>query len=120
MNESALHISTLLGEKYYTVHHKSGLVIYVCPKDVSTTVATLAVNYGGANLRFRLADEEKFTEIPAGVAHFLEHKMFDMPDGSNALSELAARGANPNAYTSAGLTAYFFDCTSDFYENLTI
>ena len=58
MNESELHISSLLGEKYYKSPHRSGLAIYVCPKDVSTTVATLAVQYGGADLRFRLAGEE--------------------------------------------------------------
>ena len=44
--------------------------------------------------------------------------MFDMPDGSNALSELAANGAEPNAYTAANITAYYFDCTNSFYENL--
>lgn len=120
MNESALRISTLLGEKYYTVHHKSGLVIYVCPKDVSTTVATLAVNYGGANLRFRLADEEKFTEIPAGVAHFLEHKMFEMEDGVDAFDYFAQTGADANAFTSSLTTCYLFSCTECFDESLEI
>lgn len=57
-------------------------------------------------------------DTPAGVAHFLEHKMFDMPDGGNALSVLSANGAQPNAFTSSGMTAYFFDCTSGFEENL--
>jgi len=78
--------------------------------------AYFATNYGGVDRRFRLGS--RFIDTPAGVAHFLEHKMFDMPDGQNALSELAAGGADPNAYTSASLTAYFFDCTTDFYNNL--
>ena len=57
-------------------------------------------------------------DTPAGVAHFLEHKMFDMPDGDNALSVLSANGAQPNAFTSSGMTAYYFDCTAGFEENL--
>lgn len=120
MNESALHISTLLGEKYYTLHHKSGLTIFVAPKDVSTAVATLAVNYGGANLRFRFADEEEFAEIPAGTAHFLEHKMFEMEDGVDAFDYFAQTGADANAFTSSLSTCYLFSCTECFDESLEI
>ena len=106
-----------IGEVLYRDTLPNGLSLSVMPKPgYSRCHAYFATNYGGADRRFRLGGE--FVDTPAGVAHFLEHKMFDMPDGSNALSEMAARGANPNAYTSAGLTAYFFDCTSDFYENL--
>ena len=52
------------------------------------------------------------------MLNYLEHRMFDMPDGDNALATLAANGAQPNAFTSSGMTAYFFDCTSGFEENL--
>jgi predicted Zn-dependent peptidase len=78
--------------------------------------ALFATNYGGADRRFLLAGEWKDT--PAGVAHFLEHKMFDMPDGGNALNVLSANGASPNAFTSQGMTAYHFESTSGFEENL--
>jgi len=108
-----------VGETLYRDILPNGLHLSVMVKPgYSRCHAYFATNYGGADRRFSLGG--KFIDTPAGVAHFLEHKMFDMPDGYNALSELAARGANPNAYTSAGLTAYFFDCTSDFYDNLEI
>ena len=120
MNESALHISNLLGEKYYTVHHKSGLDIHICPKDVSTTMAAMAVNYGGGDLQFRLDGEEEFTSIPAGVAHFLEHKMFEMENGSDAFDYFAQTGADANAFTSTLTTCYLFTCTEYFEESLEI
>lgn len=120
MNESALHISTLLGEKYYKIHHPSGLAIYVYPKDVSTSVATLAVSYGGGDLRFRLAGEGEYTEISGGVAHFLEHKMFEMEDGADAFDYFAETGADANAFTSSLTTCYLFSCTESFDESLKI
>ncbi len=108
-----------VGEVLYRDTLPNGLRLSVMVKPgYSRCHAYFATNYGGVDRRFRLGG--RFIDTPAGVAHFLEHKMFDMPEGYNALSELAARGANPNAYTAAGLTAYFFDCTSDFYENLDI
>ena len=120
MNESALHISNLLDEKYYTVHHKSGLDIHICPKDVSTTMAALVVNYGGGDLHFRLEGEESLTSIPAGVAHFLEHKMFEMENGSDAFDYFAQTGADANAFTSTLTTCYLFTCTEYFDKSLEI
>ena len=106
-----------VGETLYRDTLPNGLRLSVIVKPgYSRCHAYFATNYGGADRRFRLGGE--YIDTPAGVAHFLEHKMFDMPDGSNAMYTLSARGASPNAYTSAALTAYFFDCTSDFYENL--
>ncbi len=55
-------------------------------------------------------------DTPAGIAHYLEHKMFDTKDG-NALQELAKNGAEPNAFTSNAMTAYYFDSTEHFEEN---
>ena len=106
-----------VGEVIYRDTLPNGLRLSVMPKPgYSRCHAYFATDYGGADRRFRLGG--KFIDTPAGVAHFLEHKMFDMPDGSNALSELAANGAEPNAYTAANITAYYFDCTNSFYENL--
>ena len=106
-----------VGETLYRDTLPNGLRLSVMVKPgYSRCHAYFATNYGGVDRRFRLGG--RFIDTPAGVAHFLEHKMFDMPDGRNALSELAATGADPNAYTSACLTAYFIDCTSDFYHNL--
>ena len=68
-------------------------------------------------MKFHLDGQWKDT--PAGVALFLEHKMFDTQDG-NALQDLAANGASPNAFTSSAITGYFFESTEKFYDNLKI
>ena len=77
--------------------------------------AFFATRYGGMDLRFQLGG--RWLDTPAGIAHYLEHKMFDTEDG-NALQTLAQRGAEPNAFTSNAITAYHFDCTEHFYDNL--
>lgn len=94
----------------------NGLKINIVPKpQFSKSFAMFATTYGGADRRFKLAGE--WIDTPAGVAHYLEHKMFDMPNG-NALNVLSSRGASPNAFTSSGITAYHFESTSRFDENL--
>ncbi len=106
-----------IGECLYRDTLPNGLRLNIIPKPgYSRCHAYFAANYGGADRRFRLG--EKYIDTPAGVAHFLEHKMFDMPDGSNALTTLSENGANPNAYTTGCVTAYYFESTSDFYKNL--
>lgn len=109
---------TAIGETIYSETLPNGLKINIVPKPGYTKAyALFATNYGGADRRFKLAGQ--WLDTPAGIAHFLEHKMFDMPEG-NALSSLSANGASPNAFTSSGITAYHFDCTEKFYENLEI
>lgn len=106
-----------IGENLYTAQLRNGLTINVVTKPgFQLSYAVFATNYGGAHRRFFLNGQ--WHDTPAGVAHFLEHKMFDMPDGDNALSVLSANGAQPNAFTSSGMTAYYFDCTAGFEENL--
>lgn len=108
-----------IGESIFLDTLPNGLKISIIPKPGYTRCyAFFATNYGGADRRFRLGGE--FVDTPAGVAHFLEHKMFDMPNGENTLAVLEANGANPNAYTSSGITAYYFESTTNFYENLNI
>ena len=106
-----------IGETLYEDVLPNGLRIAVIPKPgFSRKFAMFATDYGSADRRFHLKGE--FIDTPAGVAHFLEHKMFDMPDGDNALARISANGAQPNAFTSPGMTAYYFECTSGFEENL--
>ena len=105
-----------IGEQVLSQTLPNGLQVYVIPKPgYSKAYAFFATNYGGVDRRFRLGG--KWIDTPEGVAHFLEHKMFDMP-GGNALMELSANGASPNAFTSGDITAYHFQCTEKFYENL--
>ena len=106
-----------IGETLWRDTLPNGLKLSVVPKPGYTrAVAAFTTRYGGADRRFRWGGD--FIDTPAGVAHFLEHKMFDMPDGDNALATLAANGAQPNAYTSSGVTSYHFESTENFYDNL--
>ena len=105
-----------LGERITSATLENGLTIYVMPKlGFAKKYAFFATSYGGADRRFSL--DGKWQDTPAGIAHFLEHKLFDTEDG-NALTDLAANGASPNAFTSAEMTAYYFECTEGFYDNL--
>ena len=106
-----------IGEQLYTATLPNGLQLRVVPKkDFATCYAAFATNYGGAHRRF--AVDGQVIDTPAGVAHYLEHKMFDLPNGDNALNILSANGADPNAFTSSGMTCYYFQCTEGFEENL--
>ncbi|MCL2366139.1 MAG: insulinase family protein [Oscillospiraceae bacterium] len=107
-----------LNEQIYTTKLPNGLSAFVVPKpDFQKRYAFFATDYGGADRRFKLGG--KWIDTPEGVAHFLEHKMFDTEDG-NALTNLSANGASPNAYTSTDITAYHFECIEKFNENLKI
>ena len=108
-----------LGETLCSSVLPNGLVLQVLPKPgFRSAFAVFAANYGGAHRRFTL--EGRALDTPAGVAHYLEHKMFDLPDGDNALNLLTANGADPNAFTSSSITCYFFQCTEKFEENLRL
>lgn len=106
-----------IGETLYSATLPNGLRLNVIPKPgFNSRYAVFAANYGGAHRNFEL--DGRRIETPAGVAHYLEHKMFDLPNGDNALNILTANGADPNAFTSSGMTAYHFQCTEHFEENL--
>ena len=103
--------SALLGERYVRMEHRSGLPIYVFPKKLTTTFAYFAVRYGALDNAFQMEGDTDVTVVPDGIAHFLEHKMFDNPDGSDSFAHFAAHGADVNAYTSYSKTAYLFSTT---------
>ncbi len=101
--------------------HKSGLRVYVFPKKgFSKYYAIYGTEYGSLNRTFKVPGEDNMTTVPDGIAHYLEHKMFEEEDGSNAFDRFATTGASSNAFTSFDLTAYLFSCTDKFYENLDI
>ena len=105
-----------LGEEYFQKTLKNGLHLRVIPKPgFAKKYAFLALNYGAIDTDFRLSGENHMT--PDGVAHFLEHKMFDMPYG-DAMSRFADLGGSPNAFTSHTMTAYYVECTEKLEENL--
>ena len=107
-----------IGEKYYFLQHKSGLGVYVVPKKMSTSYAIFGTKFGSIDNRFVLDGKEII--LPDGIAHFLEHKMFEQEDGTDAFLRYAKTGANANAYTTFERTCYLFSATSKFYESLEI
>jgi len=107
-----------IGEEVIWETLDNGLPVCIVPKQgFSRKYALFATRYGGMDMRFELKGQ--WLDTPAGIAHYLEHKMFDTKDG-NALQELAKNGAEPNAFTSNAITCYYFDSTEKFYENLEI
>lgn len=110
-----------LGEEMQFSLHESGLRVYVFPKKgFSKYYAIYGTEYGSLNRTFTVPGERDMTTVPDGIAHYLEHKLFEEADGGNAFDRFAKTGANSNAFTSFDLTAYLFSCTDKFYENLDI
>ncbi len=111
--------SSIVKDKYYVIDHPSGLTIYVYPKEgYTSTYAVFGTKYGSINTRFKINDGQEIT-VPDGIAHYLEHKLFESEDG-DAFSRYAKTGANANAYTSFEKTCYLFSCTEKFEESLEI
>ena len=101
----------ILNEKYYAFKHKTGLDVYVFPKKLTTSYALFATRYGAVDNKFMIEGDKDFTSVPDGIAHFLEHKMFECEGGVDAFELYAKTGASANAYTSNTMTAYLFSST---------
>lgn len=107
-----------IGEVMYVGEHKNGLGVFVIPKkDFVKKYAIFGTRYGSIDSKFIPKGEKEPVTVPDGIAHFLEHKMFEQPDGTNAFDKFAKYGANANAFTSFNCTCYLFSCTDNFNEN---
>lgn len=107
-----------VGETLYKTTLENGLQIAVLPRPGFTKkLCYFVTDYGAIHRSFTMDGVDY--EAPAGVAHYLEHKLFDMP-GQDITGEFAALGAVPNAFTSFDMTAYYFSCTNHFKENLEL
>lgn len=112
-------VNELLKEEVYYEKLENGLDVYFMPKHGFTKkYAVLATNYGSNELEFVPIGEDKKIRVNEGIAHFLEHKMFEQPDGGNAFDKFSKWGANANAFTNFTMTAYLFSATDNFYESL--
>ena len=106
-------------EKVYIEKLKNGLTIMIIPKEgIKKKYIIWGTHYGSNDSKFYVPGEEQVTEVPKGVAHFLEHKMFEQENGRNSLDVLSSLGVNANAYTTNTHTAYLYECTENFYEAL--
>ena len=100
------------------ITHKSGLKVFILKKDFDTAYAVFATRYGSYDNVFSVDGER--VSVPNGIAHFLEHKLFETEEGEDTFELFAQVGADANAYTSTDRTAYLFSCTENFYESLDI
>ena len=101
-------------EKLYIEKLENGLTVMIIPKKgIQKKYIIWGTNYGSNDNKFIVPGETEITEVPKGVAHFLEHKMFEQENGKNSLDVLTA-----NAYTTNNHTAYLYECTDNFYEAL--
>ena len=108
-----------LDETCYKEVLENGLTLAVVKrKDFTKKLAYFVTDYGAIHTGFTLEGQEY--HAPAGVAHYLEHKLFDMPGGRDVSAEFAAMGAMTNAFTSYDLTAYYFSCTENFSDCLRL
>jgi len=111
--------NSIVKEKLYIEKLENGMTVMIMPKkNIQKKYVIWGTHYGSIDHTFVVSGQEKETKVPDGVAHFLEHKMFEQPDGTNSLDTLSAMGVSANAYTTGDHTAYLFECTENFYEGL--
>lgn len=110
-----------LNEKYIKLKHKTGLTVLLYPMEgYSTSTAIFSTKYGSIDRTFRKNTSLEFTTVPDGIAHYLEHKLFENEDGVDTFELFSKTGASANAYTSFDRTAYYFSCMDNFDESLKI
>ncbi|MEN0588342.1 EF-P 5-aminopentanol modification-associated protein YfmH [Kurthia gibsonii] len=108
-----------LGEELYYEKLDNGLDVYILPKKgFSKTFVTFTTKYGSVDRTFVPLGETEPITVPDGIAHFLEHKMFEKEDG-DVFQKFAQYGASANAFTSFTRTAYLFSATNHIYESTT-
>ncbi|HHX94084.1 MAG TPA: insulinase family protein [Tenericutes bacterium] len=108
-----------LGETLYYEKLFNGLEVFLMPKkNFNSTYAIFTTKFGSVDNSFNLEDEE-IIKVPEGIAHFLEHKLFEKKD-RDVFFDFAENGANANAFTSFGQTSYLFTCTENLEKNLEI
>ena len=108
------------GESYVRIMHDSGLEILIWKMEGYTLKhAIFGTRYGSVNTTFKTSDEPDFVTVPNGIAHYLEHKLFENED-TDVFDLYAKTGAMGNAYTSFDKTCYLFSCSDNFAESLSI
>lgn len=103
----------------YHEYLDNGLNVYVIPKnDVNNIYATFTTDYGSNEVEFVPLGEKKMVKVPLGIAHFLEHKMFEQEDGKDPFAFFGERGSDANANTNNFKTTYLFSGPEFFEENM--
>ncbi len=118
MSEISVIKNDFLREQVIKATHRSGLSVYLVQKDFTSSYAMFGTRYGSYDNVFELDNER--VEVPQGIAHFLEHKLFETEDGRDSFELFSELGADANAYTSTDRTAYLFFCTENFLQALDV
>lgn len=105
-------------EKVYIEKLTNGITVMVIPRKVQKKYIIWATGYGSVDNKFLVSSDKDITEVPDGIAHYLEHKLFEQENGKNSLDVLSNLGVDANAYTTNNHTAYLYECTSNFFEAL--
>lgn len=112
--------NNLIKEEYFYLKHPSGLEVYVYPKKgYCSNYAIFGTNFGSINNKFKIKGNPSYTEVPDGIAHYLEHKLFAGKDG-DAFELFSKTGASANAFTTFDKTAYLFSCAGNIEKPLEI
>ncbi len=120
MTEFETRYDPLLDETCVSFTHKSGLKVLVMPKKHTSLCAMIGTRYGSLDRVFRIEGEKEFTAVPDGVAHFLEHKLFEDENGQDALNLFADLGGDANAGTDFDYTCYYFTASENYEKNLAV
>ena len=121
MNDVEIKEYPNLNEVMYKKVLDNGLTVFINKKKGYKKIfSSFITNFGAGDTTFIPIGESEYITVPLGVAHFLEHKMFDMPDGIDATNLFSDLGADANAYTDYNETAYIVSCTSNFEKVLEI
>ena len=109
----------MIDEKVYTEVLENGMKIIIVPKrQTNKKYIIWGTRFGSMDNHFIDPKTNEEVQVPDGVAHYLEHKMFEQENGVDSLYKLMALGLDANAYTTNNHTAYLFGCTENFYEGL--
>ncbi|KNE20233.1 EF-P 5-aminopentanol modification-associated protein YfmH [Virgibacillus pantothenticus] len=112
------HTYSDIDETLYTEKLANGLTVFLLPKpEMAKTHALFTTNYGSIDLHFTPIGKDKVVTVPEGVAHFLEHKLFESETG-DVFQDFSKQGASANAYTSFTKTAYLFTATDHIEKNV--
>lgn len=109
-----------IDEKIYETEINGLRVFYIPKKGFTKSYAILTSDFGSKDVEFSVDGGETFKKYPEGIAHFLEHKMFEMPGGLNVFNRFTEQGASVNAFTNNHQTSYYFSTTNHFMENLSL
>ncbi len=108
-----------LDETLYSYEHPTGVKVYMVSKPgFAKFSASFSTHFGSIDNTFVPIGESEMITVPDGVAHFLEHKVFEQEDGGNVFEMFGRLGASANAYTSFNMTNYYFWATDNYEENL--